>query len=153
MVTWTNSGNGWNVPSGSTLGITFTTSAGSLATMGSHSNSVTVTPANGNPIPSTGSLLVAQTCSQPNTGIFDRNIVAILIGSLLLIVAATAYYTGFGTEAAARLFENSAQALKTAAFRLSLPQKYMEEQVQKTALKKVLEHTDETKNGRKKRKK
>lgn len=154
LITWNNGGSGWNIGANGTLTIAFSTSADGSATTGTHTNQVTVTPANENPIPSEGSVLVAQTCTQPETGILDNNIRYILIGSFLLIVAGTAFYTGFGTKEFAAFLDKSNKAMKDTYLRLAYPQKFMEDKIQSSALKKVDKHASKDKGkSRNKRKK
>ena len=142
LVTWDNAGQGWTIVSGGTLTLSFTATVGSSATVGTQTNTITVTPADENPVPSESPVLIAQTCTQPLTGIFDRNVLYILTGLLFLLIAGTAYYTGFGTTEVAHLLDRSTTAWKNTYLHMTQPQKYMEEQVKNSALKKIHQHTD-----------
>ncbi len=142
LVTWNNSGAGWTLSSGQILTLTFNAVAGSSSTIGQQTNTVTVTPADGNPIPNNYSFTVAQVCTQPQTGIFNRNVVIILGGIILLLLAGMAYYTGFGTHELARAIKNGSDNGKLLILRLSQPQKYQELKIQQTALKNIKKKTD-----------
>ncbi len=158
LVTWENElpdQSGWTIEAGGTLTIRFSATAGSNATIGTNINEVTVTPSDGDPIPAQDSFLVAQTCTQPDTGIFD-NFNVILIGTGFLVLAGAAYYTGFGSSRIAEFTTNSANSIKkttkTLALRIAQPQKYSEGKIRETALKKIKEHIDgEKKKGSKKK--
>jgi uncharacterized repeat protein (TIGR01451 family) len=150
LITWNNSSSGWTIPSGGTLTIRFSATAGSAATMGAQTNRVTVTPADANPVASQSPILLSQTRTQPQTGIFNRNAVIILTGSIFLIIAGAAFYTGFGTKEVSILMEKTSTGTQDLYLRLTRPHKYMEQNIEKSALKKIHQHTDDAKRAKKK---
>lgn len=156
LITWDNDDSGWTIEAGETLTITFTAVVSQSAVMGAQTNRVTVTPSDANPITSQSPILIAQTCTQPLTGLFDRNIGIILIGSIFLLIAGAAFYTGIGTQHVALLLDRGAStakkgasALKDLNLRLSQPQKYMERKIERSALKKIKDHADDKKTSKK----
>jgi hypothetical protein len=151
LVTWNNSGSGWLIPASGTLTLNFQATAGPNTQMGDKTNDVTISPADGNPISAQSQLITAQNCSQPDTGIFDNNVIAILLGSALLVIAGAAYYTGFGAEKLAMLSHGVESKYKKAQKNLTLmltqPQKYMEKKIENSALKDINQHiNDDDKN-------
>jgi hypothetical protein len=140
LITWNNAGQGWIIPATATLTINFQATAGPNTQMGEHTNSITVTPANGDPIPNSFTIITAQNCSQPDTGLFDNNALAILFGSTLLLIAGAAYYTGFGSNKVALLMDGLGKIRDDAVLLLTQPQKYMEKRIEKSALKNINEH-------------
>ncbi len=153
LLTWDNAGNGWIVPPGGTVTIKFQAVAGGNTEMGEKTNDITITLADQNPVPASGSFIVAQNCSQPDTGIFDNNVVIILFGTALLIIAGAAYYTGFGSQQTALFMDFAGKNLNTATNKIknvkddiilfiSQPQKYMEKRIEKSALKDINKHTN-----------
>ncbi len=148
LVTWDNNNSGWTIPAGGTLTLTFQATVSETATTGTQTNSVTVTPSDQNPVPSEGSILIAQVCTQPETGIFDRNVMIIFVGSIFLVIAGAAFYTGFGTREAAFLAEKTSNLY----LRLSRPQKYMEQKIQGSALKNIDQHTKNQKKSKSRKK-
>ncbi len=148
LITWNNGGSGWTVPATSgTLTIQFTVTAGGNAITGTETNTISVTRADADPIAGQNSLLVAQTCTQPETGIFDNSFI-ILGGIAFLIIAGAAYYTGFGANKFAEVSDTigskanevrgKASSLKDdIILRISQPQKFMERKIERTALKKI----------------
>ncbi|MEA3357550.1 MAG: hypothetical protein U9Q67_03880 [Patescibacteria group bacterium] len=137
LITWNNSDAGWQLTGGQSLTIQFTATAGANATTGTQTNTVTVTPSNDIPLSSTYDLLVAQVCTQPETGIFDSSFVAIIIGSILLLIAGVAYYTGIGTGRTVMLLEYASNAKDSLVLILTRPQKYMEKRIESSALKQI----------------
>lgn len=148
LISWNNGGNGWTIAaSGGTLTIQFSATAGANAITGTQTNTVTISPANADPIPGQNSIIVAQNCTQPDTGIFDSAFV-ILIGTALLIIAGAAYYTGFGADKLAMIMKKAGSGVESFTgrissakddmiLRISQPQKYMEKKIERTALKKI----------------
>jgi uncharacterized repeat protein (TIGR01451 family) len=148
LLTWNNGGAGWSLATGSSLVIRFSAYAGNSATVGAQTNTVTVTPADGDPIPSTANITVAQVCTQPLTGIFDRNVVIILGGLLLLFMSGAAYYTGYGTREIAKLLQKVTPGAHLVYLRITKPQKYAEEKIKLTALKNIKRRTNGNKRSR-----
>lgn len=154
LITWNYSEAGWTVAgNGGTLVIVFTATAGPETLMGSQTNTITVTPSDQNPIPGQNEFLVAQVCTQPDTGVFDNNVYLILIGSALLLVAGAAYYTGFGSSKFAILLSGISGILSSLSetkddliLMVSKPQKYMEKRIEISALKKIKHHINEKKD-------
>lgn len=142
LITWTNGGTGWSVSPAQTITLSFTATAGNSATTGTHANAVTVIPADGDPIPSISNVTVAQVCTQPNTGMFNKNIVVILIGLLLLLGAGMAYYSGFGTHELAKIMQGISSEAHWELLRLTKPQKYSEQKIEQSALKNIKRKTD-----------
>ena len=142
LVTWNNSGSGWTIEASQSVIIAFSATAGSSATVGLHPNVITVTPSDGNPIPGQVDITIAQTCTQPLTGIFDRNVVIILGGLFFLFLAGGAYYSGFGTKELALLLQKGTTGASLLYLRLSKPQKFAELKIQQTALKNINKRTN-----------
>lgn len=153
LITWNNSENGWTLAAnGGQLEIRFSVSAGQNTLMGTHTNQVIVTPATGDPIPVTNEIRVAQNCTQPDTGILDNTILVILVGTVFLILAGGAYYTGFGSQVMAKFLGRASEAGNDFILRISKPQKYSEKAIEETALKKISKHIDGKKAKGKSRK-
>lgn len=144
LITWTNGGAGWSVAARQSLVLSFSAIAGGSATMGSQVNTVTVTPSDGDPIPGTSAILVAQVCTQPSTGVFNRNVVIILAGLLVLLMSGAAYYSGFGTSEVASLIQKGVTNSRSLYLRLSKPQKYAEKKIEQSALKNFKQRTNGT---------
>jgi hypothetical protein len=153
LITWNNAGNGWIIPAGGMINITFQATAGENTQMGEKTNEITVTPGNANPIPASSTFTTAQNCSQPDTGLFDNNIVVILMGTSLLLIAGAAYYTGFGSQKMALLMDtigaNITKTKNDLILILTKPQKYKEKKIEKSALKNINQHIDDPKQEQK----
>lgn len=155
LVTWIHDQEGWTIPgSGGTLVIVFTATAGPNTIMGNQTNTITVTPSDQNPIPGQNEFLVAQVCTQPDTGIFDNNVYLILTGSALLLIAGASYYTGFGNRKFAVIQSRISEVKDDLLLMISRPQKYREKRIETSALKKIKHHINEQKKtkGQKKKK-
>jgi uncharacterized repeat protein (TIGR01451 family) len=148
LVTWDNQGSGWTLGAGDSLSIAFTAVVGPDATIGTQTNRVTVTPSDENPIPSQSPILIGQTCTQPLTGLFDRNARLILMGSVLLLIAGAGFYIGVGNRVVAFFLDKTGTALSHISqpvsdvyLKLTRPQKYMEKRIERSARKKVESHS------------
>jgi hypothetical protein len=130
LITWDNDDNGWTVTgNGGTLVIEFTAEISPSTDEGTYTNTVTVTPADTDPIQSDQGVVLAQSCEQPETALFDRSLYPIIVGSVLLVMASLAYYTGFGTKR----FETVVGALEDIGLLISKPQKHMERRIERKA--------------------
>lgn len=152
LITWDNSGTGWVIDAGGTLVIQFSATAGANATIGNTINETTVTPSDDDPIPATYTFQVAQTCTQPDTGIFDNNVLVILVGTGFLLLAGSAYYTGFGSKTISKLLTTVSATGEDLLLKIKQPQKYSEKKIAKSALKKISKHLDDKKKSKKKKK-
>ncbi len=138
LITWDNDGNGWAVTGGGgTLTIAFTSDVDNDVDEGTYTNTVTVTPANADPIQSESGIVLAQSCEQPETALFDRSIQPILIGTSFLLLASLAYYTGFGTRRFAKLIDVVSEMSLT----ITQPQKFREKKIERKALKEIKKST------------
>lgn len=130
LVTWDNDENGWSVPgNGGSLEIEFTADVSTSLDAGTYTNTVTVTPSDTDPIQSEKGVVLAQSCEQPETALFDRSVYPIMFGSLLLVLGTLAYYTGFGTKR----FETFVSTVEDLGLLISKPQKHMEKRITKKA--------------------
>ncbi|MBN2100939.1 hypothetical protein JW710_03535 [Candidatus Dojkabacteria bacterium] len=151
LITWNNLGEGWTIAgNGGTLVITFSATAGPNTIIGTQTNRVTVTPSDGDPIPAEYEFMAAQVCEQPETGIFSRNVVIILAGSGLLVLAATAYYTGIGTKQTSEVLVKLSGLRDDLMLGITQPQKLAEKKMERSALKKISRRINGKKKGKKK---
>lgn len=148
LITWDNEDTGWTLTAGNSLSIAFTAVVGPDATIGTQTNRIIVTPFDENPIPSQSPILIGQTCTQPLTGLFDRNTRLILTASLLLLIAGAGFYVGVGNGPVAIFLDKTnstisqiSEPFKDLYLRLTRPQKYMEKRIESSARKKVESHS------------
>lgn len=134
LITWDNNENGWTITgNGGTLTVKFTANVGEDVEEGTYNNTVTVTPADADPIQSETGVVLAADCQQPETALFDRTIYPIIIGTSFLLLATLAYYTGIGTHRFSKLMDN----LSEMSLVVTKPQKFMERKIENKALKQI----------------
>ncbi|MBN1618574.1 hypothetical protein JW887_04530 [Candidatus Dojkabacteria bacterium] len=153
LITWSNSGTGFTLGANATMTIRFTATAGTNAVTGNQINRVTVTPSDETPVTTQNTIIVAQNCEQPKTGILDNIPVILVMGGLLIAMATVVYRTGFGSQQLTALMDKTANTSKkirstikksgkSLTLRISQPQKFKEKEIEKAALKKIKDHLD-----------
>ncbi len=139
-IVWEKTG-GWTIPAGQALTITFNATANSAALSGSNLNEVVVTPQN-TPADSTTlrasvSLQVAQSCTAPQTALFDSNVAKGILGLLVIVLAAVFYKSQYSYKYSDKLVSSDVyQGIKLFGLKITEPRKYFEEKSLHTLEKK-----------------
>ncbi|HVX93196.1 MAG TPA: hypothetical protein VHA74_03740 [Candidatus Dojkabacteria bacterium] len=127
---------GWSVTSGSTMTITFKALASSSALTGANLNEVVVTPVN-TPTDSTtlrsqASVEVAQSCTAPDTGLFDSTLAKIILSLVIIVIGFIMYYSELGEEVSMHIMNSSVfEGLRLQYLRITKPNRYFEEKTVK----------------------
>lgn len=130
-IVWQKTG-GWDVAAGNTMTITFNATANSAALSGTNLNEVIVTPLNtpsdSTKLRSQSSVTVAQSCTAPETALFDSTVAKGILG-LMIIVLAVAFYRSNVSDRYSKqlLTSNSYNGIKLFLLKITEPKRYFEE--------------------------
>lgn len=132
---------GWTVNAGGVLTIKFTAKVGTDALSGSNLNEVVVVPAN-NPLTASSvrtsaSVIVSQSCTAPETGIFDSTVSKIILAVMIIFMGTFFYFSQSGITIAEKLvYSPLGMLIRTLNLKASNPKQYFEEKVVKELEKK-----------------
>lgn len=133
QVTFEKTG-GWSIAAGGTLTIRFTAQAGSDALSGGNLNEVVVVPEN-NPVSSASvrtsvSVTVAQSCTAPETGLFDTTISKVILAIVIIVLGTFFYFSQSGLDISERLvYSPLGMFVRKINLKASNPKQYFEEKV------------------------
>lgn len=139
----------WTLAAGQTMTVRFDVIAGSGALSGANQNEAIVTPLNSPVDPSTLrstlAITVAQSCTSPQTGLFDSIAGRIAVSIFLIVVAAVFYYSSASEQVSANLlttasnspinrgFKAISDQFRMLSLKLTHPRRYFEEQISRKA--------------------
>jgi uncharacterized repeat protein (TIGR01451 family) len=132
---------GWTVSAGGVLTIKFTAKVGTDALSGSNLNEVVVVPAN-NPLTASSvrtsaSVVVSQSCTAPETGIFDSTVSKIILAVMIIFMGTFFYFSQSGIAIAEKIvYSPLGMLVRTLNLKASNPKQYFEEKVVKELEKK-----------------
>ncbi len=132
---------GWSTTTGTTKTIVFKALASSTALTGANLNEVVVTPANtptdSNTLRSQASVNVAQSCSAPDTGLFDGTLAKIILSLVIIVIGFIMYYSELGEDVSMYLMNSPVvEGLRLQYLRVTKPNRYFEEKTVKKLAKK-----------------
>lgn len=158
LVTQTNTGSTtdltitpttpWTLLSNQTMNVSISSTAGSSALTGTAIFEAIATPTNAavdeNTLRSQATLSVAQSCTSPDTGLFDSTLSRIFASALLIIAAVVFYKSNssqqlsekFLQSGASRSMEAVSDSFRLFGLRLTNPRQYFEEKLTKKSKKK-----------------
>ncbi|KKR05597.1 MAG: hypothetical protein UT34_C0002G0104 [candidate division WS6 bacterium GW2011_GWF2_39_15] len=128
--------NGWSVKDNDSLTIVFSATANSTALSGSNLNEVVVTPVNtptdATKLRSQVDVEVAQSCTAPETALFDSNVAKAVLGLLVIVLATAFYYSQSGDRLTEKIltsgiYKSVYKSLRFTGLKLTEPRKYFEE--------------------------
>ncbi len=135
QITWATQ-NGWSLNAGQNMVITYKAEVESSALNGQALNEVVVIPANTPATPSSVrtevSIQVAQSCTAPETSVFDSTIAKIVAGALIVLFGAAFYASSTGYSVSKKLAGSPVtQGVYRAAqmfnWKITNPRKFFEE--------------------------
>lgn len=122
----------WTLDSGEALTLRFSSKVGSTALTGSNLNEVVVVPVN-TPKSSTSvrtskSVTVAQSCTSPETGLFDSTVSKVVLSIFIIFLGTFLYFSQSGILLSEKLLTSGpAQTLRFWKMKKENPNKYFEE--------------------------
>ena len=124
--------DGWTITSGDSMTIRFTATVASTALTGANLNEVVVVPANvaadSTSLRTSKSVTVAQSCTSPETGIFDSTVTKILLSIFVILIGTYFYFSQNGIEISQQIVSSGiGKAITKANLRKNNPKKYFEE--------------------------
>ncbi|MBI2357213.1 hypothetical protein HYV12_04150 [Candidatus Dojkabacteria bacterium] len=124
--------NGWSIQDGKAMTITFGATVTTTALTGSNLNEVIVTPLNtptdDTKLRSQVAVEVAQSCTAPETALFDSNLAKAVLGLMIVALAASYYYSKSSDRVTEKVLTSGVyKGLKLLGLKLTEPRKYFEE--------------------------
>lgn len=127
-----NPSTDWSVDSNETITIRFSAKVGTGALSGSNLNEVVVVPVNtpktSGSLRTSSSVIVAQSCTAPETGIFDTTVSKVVLAIFIIFIGTFLYFSQSGIFLSEKILASGPmQSVKIWKMKNDNPKKYFEE--------------------------